>query len=359
MKKRIFLAPLDWGLGHATRCIPLINSLLDCKMEVILGLSGSAGQLLQTEFSSLLSIPLPSYRVSYGGKGLPAGAIIRQIPSILGVIREEHRLLNEIIDQYQIDAVISDNRYGLWHQEIPCAIITHQLSVRLPWLHDLFGFMLRHFHYSFIRKFDACWIPDLPGQGNLSGALSHGIPLPSNTRYLGPLSRFASGHPIQTTNEQEETLLAILSGPEPGRSLLEEILRPVLLASGKKAVMVLGTPEKHRQPEVTGQLTIYPFLSSDELQKVITESTVIICRSGYSTIMDLAATGKKAILIPTPGQTEQEYLARYHYKAGNYYFEPEKVFNLERALSNYHNFNGLKISFHPDWIKEAIENLVG
>jgi UDP-N-acetylglucosamine transferase subunit ALG13 len=302
--KKLLVAPLDWGLGHATRCVPIIRDLLNSKCEVWLAGEGAQEKLLREEFPSLPFLPLKGYRIKYGKSGL-TGKILLQIPSILRSIKEENKWLTEQVSNHGFDAVISDNRYGLYHENIFSVFITHQLCVKSSfgkWSEKI----LQQWNYKFINRFNECWVPDEEEENNLAGELSHPVKLPSiATKYIGPLSRFEK----KNIDEIKAHLLIILSGPEPQRTILENKIIDHIVNYPATATIVRGLPGEKNIIPSTNTIHFYNHLSSEELNTEAMKAEFIISRSGYSTIMDIAALQKKSILIPTPGQTEQEYLA--------------------------------------------------
>ncbi len=302
MKKRILIAPLNWGLGHATRCIPIINALIICGFEPILASDGNALLLLQKEFPNLSSVELPSYNITYAKSGkLFKLKLLKDSPKLINAIKAEKKVLTEIIENNNISGVISDNRLGIYSKNIPSVFITHQLNVlsgNTTWLST-------KMHQKFIHKFDVCWVPDTESNINLSGKLGHTDSLKVSKEYIGPLSRFKKRN-LSTVND----ILVLLSGPEPQRTLLEEKLLVELKNYNGKVVFVKGVVEKKQARKRIGNMVIYNFMTSELLEKTINESALVIARSGYTTIMDLAKLNKKAFFIPTPGQFEQEYLAK-------------------------------------------------
>lgn len=313
---KILVAPLDWGLGHATRCIPIITELINRGCHVELAGSGNAGRLLQQEFPNLRFHHLPAYAINYPKKG--KGFIlemIRQLPRLLSVIRKEHQWLMQNQEQEEWDLIISDNRYGLWHPTVRTVFMTHQLRVMSGWGKG-FDRIIQWLHYRFINRFSNCWVPDASHEPGLAGELSHPEYLPAKTRYIGPLSRLenqtGSGHQI----------IVSLSGPEPQRTLLEEKLLSVFFGTGWEQDQILflrGLPDP--TPDISAQQKQIRFinhLKSDSFASVLADADLVICRSGYSSVMDLVRMQKKALLIPTPGQTEQEYLA--HWLSSNGFF---------------------------------------
>lgn len=337
-QKTILVCPLDWGLGHATRCIPIIQQFLNQNCNVIIGSSGSQKVLLQQEFPNLTFIDLKGYEVEYPKSGSMALKMFLQLPKINTAIKEEHRWLAKIIDEHQIDLVVSDNRYGLWNKKVKSVLITHQVFVKAPigeWVIE--KLLKRHFD-----NFDEIWIPDVDGKNNLSGDLSHKKSLPDKFKFIGVLSRFAERKVIETNAEFD--FIAIVSGPEPQRTIFENIILKQVQHTNLKGILVRGLPESNEKLKIENEkLNIFNHLETSEILNYIQKSNVLISRSGYSTIMDLAALGKKAILVPTPRQTEQEYLANYHSQKGQFFTQKQDVFDLVKALKELENYKGIKL----------------
>jgi len=308
-RPRILVAPLDWGLGHATRCIPIIRELLANDCEVLLACSGKHEALLRQEFPELTYISLPGYNIHYGKtKWEFYGKLMLQIPKIMDAIHKENEWIEYAIDAHRLDAVISDNRYGLYSDRIPSVFITHQLRIQTS-LGEKADNFLQKFNYHFIDEFTACWIPDTADEYNLSGILSHPAKLPAApVTYIGPLTRFTPA----ASNLESKHLLVLLSGPEPQRTLLEEQLMAQLRNYKSPVLFVRGLPGNGNLPTMApAHFTMVNHLPAAELETAIKEASFVIGRCGYSTVMDLVALQKKSILIPTPGQTEQEYLAAH------------------------------------------------
>jgi uncharacterized protein (TIGR00661 family) len=334
-RKRVLVAPLDWGLGHATRSIPIIRELQKRGCDVTIASSGDALALLKIEFPDLPFFELASYRVHYS-RSIPFIAnLFRQLPKFLWTIRKEHEQTERIIKTKKIDFVISDNRFGCWSRVVPTVFITHQPNAQLPpqlkWLQSLTNSMNR----VHIKKFTTCWIPDFPLDritGDLT-AKTHGL----DVRWIGMVSRFASSK-IITPVKYNYALL--ISGPEPQRTILEELFRKNMHTLPGKKIMVKGQPHLGREIVQSGDVDEVGHLQSDELQAVIESSEIIISRSGYTTIMDLAALNKKAFFIPTPGQTEQECLAAELKKRGITFYQEQKDFDLPEALIEMKKYTG-------------------
>ncbi|ATL46661.1 glycosyl transferase family 28 [Chitinophaga caeni] len=326
--KKILIVPLDWGLGHATRDIPLIYELLNAGCEVIIAAEGKHAALLHQEFPGLTMLPLPGYRIQYAQKGLFFGPkIIQQIPKIYKSVTYENNWLREIVKEYKIDAVISDNRFGLHHPGIKSVFISHQLLIKTPFGKPVENW-LQSINYSYINKYDECWVPDFQGDNNLSGELGHPKKLPEHTKYLGCLSRF---EPIPGI-EKKYDVLALISGPEPQRSNLESMILEQIKSLPIKALIVSGLPGQPFKNEIAPGIIHVNHLDSKSLNEAMIASDLVISRTGYTTLMDLAKLDKKSVLIPTPGQSEQEYLGDYFMKKGYSYCIPQQKFILAEAL---------------------------
>ena len=305
---KILICPLNWGLGHATRCVPLIRRLMAEGHELVLACDGYPLFFLQLEFPTLRTIELPSYSVYYSAGKSQVGAMLINFPKIIAGIINEHIWLKNFLKREHFDQVISDNRFGMWSKATQSIYITHQLMVKMPKGLKFLEPLVHLIHKSIINRYDACWIPDLEAYGGLSGDLSHKYPLPGNATFIGPLSRF---HGMELTKQKTEyAVVAIISGVEPQRTIFEENLTDRFRNATFKTLLVAGQPQTERIETRVGSVTIVSHLSDSEMASVLLGSRKIISRSGYSTIMDLDALNclHKAEFIPTPGQTEQEYL---------------------------------------------------
>ena len=327
VKPRVLLSPLDWGLGHATRCIPIARNLLAQGAEVLIATDGSVETLLRAEFPKLEFLRLPGYEISYGKNKIDlVGKILLQIPRILQVIEEENEWLKNTIENYELDAVISDNRYGLYNEKIYSVFITHQLQIQTGLA--ITDRIVQNINFNYINKFDACWIPDVAAKPGLAAQLSHPKRKPQTPlHYIGWQSRF--DHAVRG---KDQHILVMLSGPEPQRTIFEEIIFSQLSSCKQAVVIVRGRPNETTVPSLPGNATVYNHLKADELQEIIADASIVIARSGYSTVMDLIPWKKKSILVPTPGQTEQEYLAEQLVKQSYALSFTQEEFNMEHAL---------------------------
>ena len=349
MPKKILVAVLDWGLGHAARCIPIINYLLQTQCQIFIAASGPRKKMLLEAFPGLVFIDPPPYDIRYPLKGRNlVFSIIKQLPRLNKLIHQEHEWLKAAIAEYGFNLIISDNRYGFYAPGVPSVIITHQLSP-LSGMGPLIDKIVRKVHYRYLNRFDECWVPDLQHQGGLAGTLSHPTVLPARVKYIGPLSRLSGGQSETTSN-----LLVILSGPEPARSQFEVIIRRQLEHYSGPYQMIRGLPGDSNQP-LPGELN---HASTETIQKLMLEASLVICRSGYTTIMDLVKLGKKAVLVPTPGQTEQEYLARYLDEKGLFPFVRQSAFDLAKAVERSGTYDYQTLNIDYEAYKPALQHLI-
>lgn len=354
---KALVCPLDWGIGHAARCIPVIARFKTLGYEVIVAAGGRSGEFIRREYPGLEVIDFPGVDIRYPGDGKMAGAMIRLLPRFLHGILREHRQLKKLVARTGATLVISDNRFGCWHPGVPSVFITHQLSINVPKSYRLAGRMINFFNYKIIRRYTACWIPDFEPHRGLAGDLSHPRKLPPNARYIGILSRFTA-EPARDDLPASD-LLIMLSGPEPQRTILEEKFLRQLRDTNLQVAMVRGMPEAGEDSSVQGNILVYSHLGSRDLQELINRSALVICRSGYSSIMDLVTLGKRAIFIPTPGQTEQEYLSRYLMEKKIFFSMVQDDFDLIYALEMSKNFHGMVIRNDYRVLDEEILSLKG
>jgi uncharacterized protein (TIGR00661 family) len=357
--KRFLIAPLNWGLGHATRCIPLVEQLLQMKHQVFAVLTPVQLVVFEEHFGNKIGyVKLNEAPVHY--KFSFAVSMVLQMPRFISQRRYEEKLAEQLIEKIKPDLIISDNRFGFRSFDVPSVIISHQLQLRA----GLLSFVANKINHSLLNRFDAVWVPDYETAPGLSGNLSHGKKPGVPVHYLGPLSRLKPTSPNPA--KQKYDVLALLSGPEPQRSILEDKLLEVLVGSGLKVAIVRGIPEEQNDlneknsNENINEFVWFNHLNAKNIGELISESKTIICRSGYSTLMDLAVLNRSAILIPTPGQTEQEYLAKHFEK--QFGFRPLKQSQLKKLpqviktqVGNNADFSLKRTDFTP--LEVLIEKL--
>jgi UDP:flavonoid glycosyltransferase YjiC (YdhE family) len=311
-KLNILICPLEWGLGHAARMIPISGKLKALGHNIIIGSGEKHSALFRSEIHGLTYVDFTGFKPGYS-RYLPQYlSLLLKIPSLIFHIISEHKRLKRIVREHHVDIVISDNRFGLWNKDITSVYITHMPLIPFPKGFRFLEPVGITLHRMIIKKYSLCLIPDLPGAINFSGRLSHGVILPDNIRYIGILSRFTNAEPPEENSPfRFPHNTVILSGPEPQREIFRQKLIAVFRDIKPLTIMLEGKPGKSDQAEVTGNVICYSHLKGSQMKGVIETSENIVTRSGYTTIMELVSLNRHALIIPTPGQTEQEYLAEY------------------------------------------------
>lgn len=346
------ICPLNWGMGHATRSAVLADLLISRGFRVSFAAGGLAYDFLKVRFPDQPLYFFHGYKIRYPRNSNMVRAMLLQMPAIFFSVIREHYRLKKLVRQLDVTVVISDNRFGLWHKRVKSIYITHQVFIRAPRRLEFAEPLLAAFHRFIIRKYDCCWIPDNPEGFRLSGLLSTDSKLPEKTFLAGVWSRFTFSEGI----EKKWDLCIIISGPEPQRSIFEKIILPQIPA-GTRAVVFRGSPGT-LEKTVINNTVMHSHADDYTMANAIMASGVVISRPGYSTIMDLAVLRKKAVFIPTPGQTEQEYLGRY--------LEAEQLcpcirqdsLNLAEALSRIHEYRGFGLNSAPHCLADCLDDLL-
>lgn len=352
-RPRVLVAALHWGLGHASRCIPLIKALEQEGAEVFIASDGDALYLLREEFPNLYYFELCSYNIAYQSKNMFWNILV-QSKNIFKAIKKEKKQIEDIVNQHDIDLIISDNRFGCLSSKCKNIFITHQIFIQTGfYLTDILAKWVNHY---FISKFDEVWIPDVATEPSLAGKLSHGYMdnLPT-CRYLGVISRFNS---IQKTVvvENQQFITVVLSGPEPQRSILEVEILNQIKNLPFQFVFFRGSRSARPSSFTQNIQAVFDIADAATMQPYLEKAALVISRSGYTTIMDLALLGKKALLIPTPGQTEQEYLAEALSKKNIFASQSQDKLNIEEGIEKALKKTILQVQFNDD-LKLIIKKL--
>ena len=347
--KKFLICVLNWGIGHASRVIPIIHLLLKYGQTVYIASDGDALALLRREFPDLEYCELPPYNPIYqkGSSGMMR-TILFQMPKFSKAIRQEHIMVERLVKEKRIDIVISDNRYGCYSNRVRSILITHQINIQMPKMYSFLEPFVNYYNWQQIKRFYRVWVPDYKDDRNLTGDLSV-----SNTvvrRYIGQLSRMQ----VSPDVEPQYDIMVLLSGPEPQRSIFEDMMRSQLYQHHGSSLLVRGKPTGSSEIKKLGRLSEVDFLDTKELNIAIQQSALIVSRSGYSTIMDLARLGKNAILVPTPGQTEQIYLAKQLHKRGICFYKDQDDFKLSKALPKIKLYSGFKAVKYDNEILEEV-----
>jgi CheY-like chemotaxis protein len=335
-----FISPLNWGLGHSTRDIPIIRELLSHGHEVTIATSGNALALLRKECPECNFIVFKDYPAPYSASRFFLPKFTASIPILLKAMAEERKRLTQILSEDKYDLIISDNRMGVYSNKIPSYFITHQLRFSLPDYLYAFEYGLLYVNAFFHTKFIGVIVPDISPNGcNLSGKLCRSNLEATNkkTYYAGILTS------TKKLNVPEDLdYLIIVSGPEPQRTLLENIIKKQVQDLPGEKVVLLGSPQKEEHQKLDLHTTVHSYVSTEEKVVLMNRAKFLISRSGYTTMMEMAELDKKhGLFTPTPGQTEQEYLSRYYARQGWFLSRSQYKLRLSEdveAAMKYHGF---------------------
>lgn len=353
--KKILIAPLNWGLGHATRCVPVIEQLKALEAEIIIAGDGAPLQFLKELYPKLLSYELPSYNIQYPAGWGGAWKTVFQATKIIDAIRQEQKVVEKIVQEASIDILLSDHRYGVYSTKVKSIFIAHQLKVLPPKGLRWGAGAILSWHKTFLKHFNEIWVPDFEGSNNLSGALSHNVHTGVKTRFIGPQSRFSLYD--DTVPSSEENIVALISGPEPQRTFFEQKLLEQLQKINQPSVLIRGVVSAEENLQM-GNVRVIHYLHGEELRKVLSSAKLIVSRPGYSTLMDLSYLNKKSLFIPTPGQTEQEFLAENMANEACAIVQKQSQLNIAKALGQLDNIQPIP-SFDTDenLLKQALLSL--
>lgn len=354
----VLLTPLNWGLGHAMRDIPVIRTLLSHGHDVTISACGNALTALQREFPSCRFIEFEDYPSPYSAGRFFLPKLSVYFPVLLSAVARERRGIEKILSQDRYDLIVSDNRLGVYSGKVPSVFITHQLHFHLPpalWPVELFASVLNRFHQS---KFDRIIVPDNPpGPLSLAGKLSR--PDSDIARSRAFFSGILTSIPRQDI-PRDLDYLVLISGPEPQRTRLEEILLPMARDLDGRSVVLLGSPQRKCEITGSGDCTIRTYVTNEEKAVLMNRAKFVICRSGYTTMMELAELGKKAgLFIPTPGQTEQEYLSWYYEQNGWFFSQSQYCLDFPSDIRTARKYAGFPEMQATDVnVRRLYENLL-
>jgi uncharacterized protein (TIGR00661 family) len=344
--RRIFFAPLDWGLGHVTRILPLIRRFLQQGDQVYVATRGRALELLSNETPACVFLDFPQYPIRYPrSKYFVTRFMFVTYPQMLLAMWKEKQALQKIQQQYQFDIIISDNRFCINLAGVRCFLISHQLRYKLPWLISKFEMIPEYFNHLFFSKYDRIIVPDYQNRHNLTGELSHHLRFLPNSRllYAGILCDLPAATELDLGKID---FLILVSGPEPQRSIFERIIfKQVSMLEGR-VVVALGKPERKYRIR-KGNAIFYSYLNRQQIADYMRQSDFIICRSGYTTVMEMVELKKRGVFVPTPGQIEQEFLARYYLQQGWCFYMPQNKFNLQTAVTQGKKYSGFPDNLAP------------
>jgi len=295
MKLKVLYAILDWGLGHATRSETIIQNLKNRGADITIASKGLALNYLQDRFQTLRFLELPDKEVKYSRSGASWGLLRRSLIQ-KDLNKKQKEWTKKLISENEFDLILSDNVYGVYHDEVQSILITHQLKPISPILKQAIAKEIANW----INCFHEVWIPDF-GEDGIAGSLLQNPRVTIPKKFLGNISRFKN-----EPSEKEINYLGIISGPEPqARLFKDKVLEKFKLQTGRNLIAYSGI-----KPDNPGKVEFVAKKENNNLMRFALQSRHLICRSGYTSILDILKLGGNALIIPTPGQTEQEYLAR-------------------------------------------------
>lgn len=326
--RTVIFAPLNWGLGHASRIIPLIQKYQKEGWRILVASDGVALKFLQIEFPKIEVLDIKSEELHYSNsKNASLLSHLKKIvPAFLRNIKTDKLFVQQLTKKENIDLIISDNRYGFFHPDVKSIILTHQLQLAIPNALKFGRFFVQKKLNQWLNTFDECWIVD-NSEHQFAGKLSLNNQLKIPSQFIGLQSRFNT---TQITKNID--FLVILSGLEPQRSILESLIIEVL-KNTKGTIVIVGGHFGAVSEKIN--IEYLSFANTKELESLLNRAKCVISRSGYSSIMDLLQLKKKAILIPTQGQPEQEYLALFHSKNPNFYIADNNLKSIHFQMNQY------------------------
>ena len=307
---KVLVAPLDWGLGHATRCVPVVREFLNQGAEVELAVVRSNAALLRNIFPELRQRLAPSYNIVYPKHGYNMGLwLVKNGAHLRTVMNYEHSFAEEVVDRYHYDVLVSDNRFGFYSRNAKSIYMTHQRRIAFPRVLSAFEPVGMLWHASVMKRFDEVWVPDVPDLPGYAGTLSHVKKCPVPIKYVGALSRF-EGEKLTEKSDVRYRFVAVVSGVEPARARFEELLRKTLVKIPGRHAVILGKPSLGVKSSNEQNLDLFTHLPDEQFAAVVKNAEWVVSRGGYSTVMDMAVLGARCVFVPTPGQYEQIILGR-------------------------------------------------
>jgi len=350
---RVLFGICSWGLGHAVRDLPLLRRIIDEGHKVTVVGKGRSLEFIKKELGeSCRYLEIPDYLPPYSKKSFSVARFVARFPFYMKEIAKEHKKIVKLVESDGYERIISDSRFGVYHPDIPSFFIFHQLRFIAPGRIKIFERCTEGFNYISTENFTKILVPDFEEERFcLSGDLSHNLFYFKRNKinYLGIVCDLK-----KLDIPEDIDYFISISGPEPQRTIFErKIFSQIRFLKGK-VIVALGKPEERKEATYHGA-KVYSYLERKRQEKIMNRSRLIISRPGYTTLMELAALGKKALLVPTPGQTEQVYLASYHMRKGNFYSISQEKMDLARDVKKAERCPGVKVKFRPE---EAVENFM-
>ena len=378
---KILVAPLDWGLGHATRCVPIVKEFLRQGAEVELAVVKSNAGFFREVFPELRQRVAPGYNVVYPKYGFNMALwLLKNSAHLNAVMRYEKRYAEEMVERHGYDVLFSDNRFAFFSKKAYSVYMTHQRRIAFPPAVAALESVGVRWHRSRMRNFDEVWVPDVESAPGYAGALSHLPPLRGaekapKIKFVGPLSRFdevagslktssldagelpAGSLKLDSLNAGKYRVVAVISGVEPARTQFENCLRDILRNVPGNHLVILGKPQAPRRSWTEGNIEFVTHLPTGDFASAVRNADWVISRGGYSTVMDMAYLGAKCVFVPTPGQYEQVVLARDLATAGYAISIPANRLSVESLLDAFNKNVALPRPESSGVLENAVKEL--
>ncbi len=367
---KVLVAPLDWGLGHATRCVPVIREFLRKGAEVEIAVVKANAAFFREVFPEVRQRIAPGYNIVYPKHGFNmAFWLLKKSSHLNAVIRYEHRYAEEMVERHGYDIIVSDNRFGFYSTKAHCVYMTHQRRIAFPAAFSALEGVGIRWHNSVMKHFDEVWVPDEERFNGYAGSLSHVAGCPVPLKFVGLLSRFADldasngpdceGETVKAREGRtDQNVLAVVSGVEPARTLFETELRDILSQIPGNHVMVLGKPQKGQCTWTEGNIEFHNHLPTEEFARAVKNADWVVSRGGYSTVMDMAFLGARCIFVPTPGQYEQVSLAKELASSGYAVHIPAQEFSLKSLKKAFQARVALPKPPRGNVLRDTVEDLL-
>ena len=399
---KVLVAPLDWGLGHATRCVPVVREFLRAGAEVELAVVKANANFFREVFPDLRQRLAPSYNIVYPKHGYNMALwLLKNSVHLNAVMRYEHHFAEEMVKRHGYDVLFSDNRFAFYSKNALSIYMTHQRRIAFPRAFAAFERIGVMWHANIMRKFDEVWVPDLEIYPGYAGSLSHSGATPGDKpmRFVGTLSRFSEmgnvGNALGNASapvglEREVDLMsmsefmahsanvewdaapevrpqgmraaykvvAVVSGVEPARTQFEQQLREALQQIPGQHMMILGKPSAEQKTWTEGNIEFHTHLATNDFAEAVKRADFVVSRGGYSTVMDMAELGAKCIFVPTPGQFEQIVLAHDLSKAGYAVEIPADELSAETLTSAFEKSVKMPKVAKQNLLHDAVEDVV-
>jgi len=356
---RIMYAVCSWGYGHVTRSLPIIRRFIKEGHEVVCVATGQPRYMLEQELghfdNQVEIVDVKDYPLPYTQN--PDAFFFKFLatsPTMLIRIQKENDWVAKDTARRKYDLIVSDNRYGIYNKRVPSFLMTHQLRMLAPGRVRFMEWGTEKFVSFFQDYFTKFIVPDFE-EDDLCGDLCHNLTQYKKGKiaYIGVISDF----PYDPTMEKDLDGYISISGPEPQRTSYERTLRKQVGELKGKWIMSLG--KKKAPVERIGNVKVVPYLTTKDRAETLSRTDFVITRSGYTTLMDICMGGHKALLSPTPGQTEQEYLSAIHNKKGTWYSVDQDKIDLLEGIKKAKKFTGIKRGSTEKAVEKAMDTFFG